>query len=446
MISHSRRAFLQSLLAFPAVVRAGEDWPRFRGVSARGVTGRAGLPTSWNADPAAGPARGIRWRAPVPGLGHGSPILWGDRIYLPTAVAKNGAAPIKLTPGGEPTAADDQGEQEWVVLCFDAASGEEVWRRTAHAGLPRATRHAKATHSNTTLATDGKRLVAFFGSEGVHCYDLAGERLWSKDLGVVDVSKYGVGWGYASSPSLHGNRLVLVCDDPNRPFLVCLDLSNGDEIWRVDRAGVCERSWGTPLILESRDRTQVVVNGWPWIVSYSLADGRELWRIEGGGDNPAPSPFLANGWIYITNAHGGPSPIYVVRPDASGLLTAESDAVVWSLPRGGSYMSTPVVYGDLLYFGNTNGVVRCFEARTGESVYQARLDSDASIYASLIAGDGKIYCPAENGSVYVLRAGPEFELLSRNSMGAACFATPVVTDEAMVFRTTSSLIAVDRSA
>ena len=448
-MSLSRRNFLHSLIATPLVSWQSPltaNWPFFRGPLGTGVVEGASLPGTWNAGDPTDPISRVQWRTGVPGLGHGSPILWADRIFVPTAIAKDGPAPLKLTPGGAPTAAEDNGEQRWVVLCYDRVSGREIWRRTAHSGKPRATRHVKATHANSTLATDGKHLVAFFGSEGVHCFDLDGRLLWKRDLGVVDVSKYGIGWGFASSPAILGDNLVLICDDPNHPFLVSLRLSDGEEIWRADRSGVSERSWGTPLIVGPKDDTQIVVNGWPWIVSYNLKDGAERWRLEGGGDNPAPTPFLANGWIYITNSHGGASPIYVVRPDARGLISPEpgpgNPAMVWSHPKGGSYMSTPVVYGDYLYFGNTNGVMRCFHAKTGEKIYEERLDPDAAIYASLVAGDGKIFCPSENGSVYVLQAGPEFNVVARNRMGEACYATPIIADGILYFRTTRSLIAV----
>lgn len=404
------------------------------------------MPTSWKLDNAGG-GTGIRWRSPIPGLGHSSPVLWGDRIFVPTAISRDGRSPLKLGPGGAPTAADDHGEQTWMVLCYDKRSGRELWRRTAHEGKPRAERHMKASHANTTAATDGRHVVAFFGSEGLYCYDPDGRLLWSKDLGVVDVSKYDIGWGYASSPAIHKDYLVLLCDDPDHPFLVTLRLSDGKELWRTSRRGLCERSWATPLIHAYDGVTQVVANGWPWIVSYELETGKELWRLKGAGDNPAPTPFVANGWIYITNAHGGPSPIYVVRPEARGDITppagtTSTDSIVWSTLRGGSYMSTPVVYGDYIYFGNTNGVVRCFEARTGRPVFEERLGPGAAVYASLVAADGKVYCPSEDGTVYVLEAGPSFEVIARNDMTEPCFGTPAISNGALYFRTTRSLISI----
>jgi len=403
--------------------------------------------SSWNADPAVVGNDGVQWHTRVPGLGHSSPIVWGDRIFLSTAIAEQGEVLLKLGTGGEPTAADDHGEQRWEVICFNKMTGAEIWRRTAYKGQPRATRHAKATHCNTSLATDGHSLVGFFGSEGLYCYDLDGTLRWSLDLGVINISKYGIGWGYASSPAIHQDRIALVCDDPENPFLVVLRLSDGKELWRVSREGVCERSWGTPLIHTGPHNTQVVVNGWPWIASYDLDTGKELWRIRGGGDNPVPTPFEANGLIYITRSHGGQSPIYVVRPEARGDISPSEEAsanegIVWSTLRGGSYMSTPVVYRGYIYLGNSNGIVRCFDSRTGKKIYEKRLGPGAAIISSLVAAEGKVFCASEDGTVYVLAVGPEFKILARNPMGEPCFATPAISQGVLYFRTTKSLIAI----
>ncbi len=441
----SRRAFLGAAAGAALPVRGAvseTNWPAFRGPGARGVADGFATPDRWDLSA----AEGVRWRAAVPGLGHSSPIIWGDKLFLLSAVRPGGKAPLQIGRSGASDAADDNGEQSWVVLCYDKRSGDELWRRTAHRGAPRASRHQKATHANTTAATDGKRLVAFFGSEGLHCYDLDGDLLWQRDLGVVNISKYGIGWGYASSPTLYQDRVALLCDDPANPYLAVFRLSDGEELWRVSRKGDCERSWGAPMIHADGNRVQVVANGWPWIVSYDLETGAEIWRLAGGGDNPIPTPFEAHGWIYVTNAHGGKSPIHAIRAEAKGDISpsdgAEGEGLVWTTEQGGSYISTPVVYGERMYFGNTNGVVRCFQAKTGEKLYEKRLDPGASMFASLVAADGKIYCPAENGAVYVLRDGPRLEVLSRNTMGAPCFATPAVSQGVLYFRTTEELIAV----
>lgn len=450
MPSHSIRALIAlcTIVTVADAAEHGHQWPSFRGSSANGLGAESSMRTSWNADETAGELEGVAWQTRVPGLGHSSPVVAGERIFLLTAIASDGDAPLQVGRSGKPDAADDNGVQSWVVLCYDRHTGQERWRQVARQGRPRATRHAKATHANTSVAVSGDRLVALFGSEGMYCYSLEGELLWSRDLGVINISKYGVGWGYASSPAIHGDRIAIVCDDPANPYLAVFNLNNGEQVWRVSRKEICERSWGTPLIHSSPDRTQVVVNGWPWIVAYDLEQGDELWRIRGGGDNPVPTPFVSEGLIYITSSHGGQSPIYVVRPDASGDVSPDEDSgknesIVWTTTRGGSYMSTPVVYGDYLYLGNTNGGVRCFHALSGEKIYERRLDSGAAVIASLVAADGKIFCASENGTVYVLAAGPKFELLARNKMGHPCFASPAICNGTLYVRTTDHLVAIE---
>jgi outer membrane protein assembly factor BamB len=447
----SRRTFLKTTLAaLPAVAFASQtdqNWPAFRGLGGSGVA--EGFPTLavWNADQAAGRLSGLLWRTTVPGLGHSSPVVWGDRIFVCTAVRLSGKAPLRIGSYGDRNAAQDNDEQQWMVLGFDKKSGKRIWEQVLRTAKPAATRHEKATHANTTLTTDGQRLVGFFGSEGLYCLDLNGRLLWSKDLGFINISKYGIGWGYGSSPSLYQDRIALLCDDPDHPFVSALRLSDGKELWRVSRKGVCERSWGTPLIHSDGTRTQVVTNGWPFIVSYDLESGTELWRLRGGGDNPIPTPFVAGGLIMVTNAHGGRAPLFAIRPTAHGDISlpegsTSNDFIAWSVPNGGSYISTPLVYRGYVYLANYNGVFHCYDFKTGQSMFEERLGPDATFSASLVAADGKIYCAAEEGEVYVIKSGPKFEVLAKNHMGEPCLATPAVSEGVLYFRTAQSLIAI----
>ena len=339
------------------------DWPAFRGLGGRGVAEGFSLPSVWNADSDSGEVKNVQWQVDVPGLGHSSPVIKGDQLFLLTAVATEGDAPLKVQSGGKPTAADDNGVQNWLLLCYDKTNGKELWQQTLHSGKPRATRHAKATHANTSVHIAGEKIVTFLGSEGLYCHDLDGKLIWKQDLGVIDISKYGIGWGFSSSPAVHGDKIVLVCDDPENPHLAARRLSDGKELWRTSRKGICERSWGTPLIHQTDENTQVVVNGWPMVASYHLENGKESWSFEGGGDNPVPTPFEANGLLYISSAHGGPSPIYAIRPGVAG-------EVAWEIEKGGSYMSTPVVYGNQIYTGGSRGIIRSFNSNSGERIFQ----------------------------------------------------------------------------
>jgi outer membrane protein assembly factor BamB len=431
----------------PKVEAASGDWPAFRGANASGVQDGFTLPTRWNADPQAGPIAGVRWKTPIPGLGHSSPIVWGDRIFVATAVRESGEAPLRLGLFGDSTGADDNISQRWMILCLAAKDGRVLWEKTTREGRPRAGRHVKATHANTTLATDGNTVVGFFGSEGVHAYTLDGTHRWSRDLGTINVSKYGIGWGFAASPTIHGDRVFLQCDAPDDPYLVALNLADGRELWRTSRKEVCERSWATPFVHDDGERIQVVANGWPYAVSYDGMTGKEIWRLRAGGDNPIPTPFAANGLIYVANGHGR-APVFAVRPSASGDISLADGAtsnqhVVWSNGRNGAYIQTPISYDGLLYSGTNAGVIKCYDATVGELHYEERLTTEpAAFSASPVAGDGKVYCTSEEGQVVVIRAGRRFEVVARNQMGETCMATPALARGVLYFRIRSHLVAI----
>lgn len=451
LLSRRDVLLMPALLAFQRVAAAAPaDWPAFRGPRASGVADGYEPPARWNADPAAGELAGIAWRTPIPGLGHSSPIIWKDRIWLATAVRQAGDAPLRLGLYGDGDAADDNGVQRWMIFCLDKATGEIVWSRTVKDATPRAQRHTKATHANTTLATDGRHLISFFGSEGVHCHTLDGRHVWSRDLGIINVSKYGIGWGFGSSPTLFDDRIVLQCDAPDNPFLVALSVADGRELWRASRKGVCERSWATPFVYDDGRRVQVVTNGWPFVVSYDLVTGKELWRLRGGGDNPIPTPFAAHGLIYVANGHGGQTPLFAIRPTASGDVSLDADEssnahIAWCAPRNNAYIQTPLVYGDYLYSGTNNGVLKCYVATTGAMQYEHRLgDGTTAFSASPVAGGGHIYFTSEDGDVFVVKAGPRFELLAHNRMGESCLATPALSEGRLYFRTRHRVVAVSR--
>ena len=421
------------------------DWPGFRGPAASGVLEGPPPPVSW--DVPAG--RNVKWRVAVPGLAHSSPIVVGRQVCLATAVSQRSPADLKVGLYGNIDPADDQAPHRWMVMCYDKQTGTLLWERTAHTGVPKVKRHTKATHASSTLATDGRYFVAFFGSEGLHAYDMAGEPVWSKDLGVLDSGFFMVPeaqWGFASSPVIHGERVIVQADVQKGSFLAAFDLATGREIWRTPRADV--PTWSTPAVYVDDRVAQVVVNGWKHIGGYDLATGREIWRMSGGGDIPVPTPFAAHGLIFITNAHGGQSPIYAVRPTARGDITLKegeqaNEHIAWSAPRDGAYMQTPLVYGDLLYVCKDNGVLGVFDAKTGRRQYQARLaDGKTGFSASPVASNGRIYFTSEEGDVYVVGAGGTFEQLAVNPLGEVAMATPAISEGVLFFRTRGHLVAV----
>lgn len=425
------------------------NWPSFRGTDAQGVADGK-IVTSWNADPSEGAARNIRWSTPIPGLSHSSPIIWGNRLFVVTAISSSGPAKLKLSIHDAGAPADDNGEQTWVVYCLDKSTGKIVWQRTATKGLPKSPRHTKATHANATVATDGRRLIVYLGSEGVYCYDLDGNLKWKKDLGTFDAGPvgYDLQWGTASSPVLFEDKVVLQCDQKHGSFLVILSAKNGDELWRTSREGTSSQSWATPTVVRASGRTQIVCNGWPYVAGYDLTTGKELWRLKQGGDLPVSTPVFSQGLIFVMSSHSGPTPLFAVRLEASGDITPQGSAtttsgVAWYEPHNLSSMVTPLVLGDLLYSLGDNGVLKVFDARTGALRYTQRLGSGLTGFtASPIGVDSKVLFASEEGEVYVVKAGAQFELLSKNLMGEMVLASPAVSENVLFFRTRSHIVSI----
>jgi outer membrane protein assembly factor BamB len=425
--------------------RAGVDWPQFRGIGATGVSEGRPMPAVWNV--AAG--TNVLWKTAVPGLGLSSPVVWGDKLCVTSAIS--GKADAKLRPGlyGDIESVPDDTSHEWHVYCLDKKTGKIAWQQTANTGVPKIKRHMKSTHANSTLATDGQRLVAFFGSEGLYAYDLKGKLLWKKDLGVLDAGFYMVPeaqWETGSSPVIHDGIVVVQADVQKGSFLAAFDVRDGKELWRSARSDV--PTWGTPTIHQVNGQTQVIVNGMRHAGAYDLKTGKEIWKLTGGGDIPVPTPVVSDGLVYLTNAHGPMSPVYAIRDTASGDISLPKDAssnagVAWSYPRDGGYMCTPLVYRGLVYIVKFNGVLNVYDAKTGEKKFQERFAGGTSAFtASPVASDGKVYFANEDGQVFVLKASPTYELLSTNDMGGAVLATPAISEGRLLFRTQKDLIAI----
>jgi outer membrane protein assembly factor BamB len=402
-------------------------------------------PATWNVEE----SQNVKWRVPIPGLAHSSPIIWGDSIFLTTSISEKDDKVLKVGLYGDIEPVKDDSSHRWCVYKIDRKSGKVLWEKTAHEGLPRTKRHPKSTHANPTPATDGRHLVAFFGSEGLYCYDLGGQLLWKKDFGVLESSFFvapTAQWGFASSPVIYKGKVFVQVDVLKGSFVAAFNLSDGREIWRTPRKDV--PTWSTPTVYTSGDQTLMLVNGWKHIGGYNAGNGEEIWRLTGGGDIPVPTPIVAHGLVFITNAHGPGSPIYAIKLEAKGdisLVDGErsNEYIAWSIDRGGAYMQTPLVYEDYLYSCRDNGVLSCFNARTGDRLYQQRLGRGASGFsASPVAADGKLYFTSETGDVYVIKAGPEFEQLAMNSLDEIAMATPAIAEGILYFRTRNHLVAI----
>ena len=447
-----RLTFLSLAVVLSVALRAsvvdpkpGVDWPSFRGIRGAGIADGFRTPSTWNVPN----KQGLRWQTEIPGLGHSSPIVWGDRVCLTTAISGSADAGIKIGLYGEITSVVDNTSHTWQLICADKRTGRIVVHETMHTGVPTIKRHLKSTHANSTLATDGTAIVAMLGSEGLYAYEMNGKLRWKKDLGVLDSGFYMVPtaqWEFASSPVIHDGVVIIQADVQKDSFIAAFDLKTGTELWRTSRADV--PTFSTPTIHVVNGRPQVLVNGWRHTGAYDFKTGKEIWRLNGGGDIPVPVPVVGEGLVYITNAHGAIAPVYAIRENATGDISLGSGAttsehVAWSALRDGAYMISPVLYDGLLYVSKNNGVINVFEAKTGERVYQQRLGNGTTGFtASLIAADGKIYATSEEGDVYVVKAGRTFELLGTNPLGDVGMATPAVSEGVLYFRTQKFLMAI----
>ena len=433
-------------LSAASTPRPGKDWPQFRGIGAAGIAEGFSIPTEWDVKS----GTNVLWKTDIPGLGHSSPVVWGDDIFISTSISGKGDNSLKIGAYGAVKPVLDESEHEWRVYALDKKTGAIKWQHTAHKAVPKIKRHTKATHANSTMATDGERVIAMFGSEGLFAYDMKGKLLWKKDLGVLDAGWFvapDMQWEFGSSPILHDGKIVVLADVQKGSFLATYDAKTGSEIWRTPRADV--PTWGTPTIHTVNGQTQIIVNGFKHAGAYDFKTGKEIWKLTRNGDIPVPTPVVEDGLVYLTNAHGPMSPVYAIKATATGDITLPADAstndhIAWSVPKGGGYMCTPLVYRGLVYIATYGGVFSAFDAKTGERKYQERLlkDTSSAFTSSPVANDGKVYIAGEDGQVIVVKAGPVFERLATNDMGGPVLATPAISDGRLLIRTQGQLLAI----
>ncbi|HEX8495383.1 MAG TPA: PQQ-binding-like beta-propeller repeat protein [Pyrinomonadaceae bacterium] len=423
------------------------NWPSFRGPQASGVAVRQNLPDRWDAKT----GENILWRTPIPGLAHSSPVVWGQRIFVTSAVSSDPNATFRPGLYGDGDASQDRTRQRWMIYALDKRTGKILWERTAHEGVPIDKRHIKSTYANSTPATDGRIVVAWFGSQGVHAYDVNGRFLWKVDLGRLDFGAYDIPtyeWGSASSPIIWNNLVILQCDTQDDSFMLALDASTGKTIWKTERDEI--PSWGTPTVAQTSSGPELVANASNYIRGYDPRTGKELWRLGRSSKITAPTPIFADGMFVIASGRAPERPIFVVRAGARGDLTlpegkTASEAIVWSRTGRGSYMPTPLIYEGILYVLANNGLLDAYDLRTGEEVYRQRLPLIGSGFsASPVAADGKLYISNEDGEMLVIAAGRSFTHIATNSMGEMLMATPALSDGVMYVRSSKSLFAIGR--
>jgi outer membrane protein assembly factor BamB len=440
--------FIFSFLLFSNKEASGQiiperQWPGYRGYLSSGVLDNANLPESFDLNKMAN----IRWKIEVPGLGLSSPVIWDNKLFITTAISqidKEGFKPIIF---GDISPVKDSSIHEWKVYCLDKNTGKIIWDRTSYEGIPKMKRHPKSTHANTSVATNGKYVVAFFGSEGLFCYDMNGNLQWKKNFGLLKSVFFMVKtaeWEFASSPIIYNGVLIIQCDVLENSFVAAFDVKTGKELWKTQRDEY--PGWCTPNIYTNAGKAYVALNGYKHRGGYDFETGKEVWKMSGGGDIQIPTPIVGNDLIYFNSAHGRSSPIIAVRTNAAGDITLKdnetsNEYIKWSQPRGGSYMHTLLLYKNHLYNVNWNGALVCLDPLTGNEIYNVKLGKTKNFFASPVASDGKIYVVDEEGTVYIVQDGDSFKLLAEVPMNDICMTAPAITDGMIIFRTQKYLIA-----
>ncbi len=429
------------------LVLAQDSWPQFRGAESRGIGASDQLPLVWSAE------TNVAWKTPIPGRGWASPIVWGNHVFVTTAVSDGEEeTPRKgLYFGGERPASAHR--HRWLVLDLDRTTGAIRWTSELAAAVPSSSIHVKNTHASETPVTDGKHLYALFGSVGVYCLDFHGKVIWSQPL---PARKTVYGWGTAASPVLHGDRLYVVSDNQEHSSLAAYDKNTGRELWRVDRDE--PTNFATPFVWRNAVRTELVISGRNKVRSYDL-DGHELWTLRGMSTIAIPTPFESGGLLYLAAGYVGDTlkpnkPVYAVRPGAAGDLTlaegeTRSASIVWMQPNASSYNPSPLIYRDRFYVLWDFGFFNCRNAATGDELYpkqRLRTEGTAGFTASPWAYRDRVFCLSEDGDTYVIPAGDTYRVERVNSLGELCMATPALSGRKLFIRTFGNLYCIEDGA
>jgi len=406
--------------------------------------GQATPPEQWSA------SENILWKSDVPGLGWSSPIVVGNRIVLTTCVNK-GETPeprkgLYLEDVDANKYPKPKDPHEWRVICLDLNSGKTLWQHTAHEGIPAKPHHIKNTLASETPATDGQRIFAYFGNVGLFCYDLEGTQLWKH---LVTPSETQYGWGTSISPIVYKGRVYLVNDNEEKSYLLALDAKTGEEVLRVERQE--KTNYATPFVWENGERTELVTSGIGWARSYDL-EGRLLWQLKGKSILAVPTPFAQFGNLYLAAGHvaWGSNPLYVIRPGAKGDISpgdkeTTNEFVVWSSQKIGPYHPTPLILGDTLYILYDRGFMAAYDAHTGREVYaRKRIPNGKAFTSSPWTYGDKLYCLNEDAVTFVIKPGPDFEVLHANALADddMGMATPVIVGDKLLIRTSPRIYCV----
>jgi len=415
---------LSVLSGWSVDTEAEKFWPQWRGPHATGVSRHADPPTEWSE------SKNVKWKVEIPGRGSSSPVVWGERIFLLTAVPAGVPPAETQKPRG---GINPRLTHQFKLLAINRADGKIAWERTAREETPHEASHQdNGTWASGSAITDGQHVIASFESRGLYCYDMQGTLIWEKDLGDKKMRNE---FGEGSTPVLYGNTLIVVWDHfvPGDSFIAALDKRNGNELWRVKRDEI--DTWATPAVVEEGGRTHVIVPGMNRLRSYDLKTGAVLWETAGLTMNPIPSPVVGDGMVFATSGFRGNSLKAIRLEGAKGDIT-DTPHVVWTLDRDTPYVPSPLLYDGILYFLKTNnGLLSAFDARTGKPHYQVqRLETAANVFSSPVGAAGRVYIAGRDGTTVVLAHGPSLEILAENTLDDGFDASPALVDRELYLR------------
>lgn len=395
-------------------------WPQWRGPDATGVAPYGHPPTQWSE------TQNIRWKVEIPGSGSSTPIIWGDKVFVLTAVPVG--EPVKTETDQKPKEPPTQVRQ-FSIFAISRQDGKVLWKRIAREEIPHQGKHDTSTWAPGSPVTDGEHVFAYFGSRGLYAFDMGGNLLWEKDLGNLTIR---FDFGEGTSPALHEDRIIISSDHEGQSFIVVLDKRTGREIWRVNREE--NTSWATPIVVVHNGSRQIITSGTSRVRSYDFRTGDLIWQSSGMTFNTIPSPVAGDGMVFVTSGFRGNALLAIRLSDAKGDIT-DSSAIVWSYDRDTPYVPSPLLYGDAIYFLKSNsGVVSSFNAKTGKENYQMRLKEIPNVYASPVGAANRIYISGREGATVVLEHGPEFKILAVNSLDEGFDASPAVVDNEIYLR------------
>ncbi len=435
MTQNIRRLFTTATIAVAfAAVTSAENWPQWRGPGGVGVSNEKQLPTDW------APDRNVAWKTELPGSGHSSPVIWGDRIFLTSVIEGEpipGAKAVPHTMDGKefvhPDSVAADRKHTFKVLAVDAKTGKMLWGHTAYEGPVYDARHRRSSFASPTAATDGKSVFAYFGPEGLYAYDVSGKPLWK----VVERFRH-LGLGVGTSPVLFQNLVIIQRDEDEgeQSIIVAYDKATGKQAWSTKRP--VQVSWGTPVLVPAGSRTELVANGSEFIIGYDPATGKELWRTKGVESNAIHTPLVGKGLVIVTA--GFPAKrVIAIRPGA----VAGDRRIAWEYSKGTGYVVSNILYGDYVYLLTDNGIVTCLDATTGAIKYEGgRPPKPARFFGSPVAFAGFVALTSEEGDTYMIKAGPAFEIARTNSIGEPTWSSPAIANGRIYIRGAKHLFAI----